>query len=84
MVSPFPATLVADVGLSVPVLAGSSSTRMGSPVEALAEGSSLGGVVDGGGMSGTTSSGPPCCRPSPTNPVMSITKIVSPMLASGK
>ena len=57
---------------------------MGSVGEPLAEGSPLGGVVDGGGMSGVTINGSSCCRSSPTSPAMSTEKIATPTFASGK
>lgn len=84
MVVPSPATLVAGVGLPAPELAGSSLIRMCSLAVALAGDPSLGGVVDGGSMSGAASDGSPCRRSSPASPAMSVAKRTVPALASGK
>ena len=69
MASLDPATLVAGGRLPVPMLAGSSSTKIGSSVEALAGDALAGGVVDGGGTTGASFSDAPwCCSSLPARP----------------
>jgi hypothetical protein len=70
--------------LPVPMFAGSSSSKVGSSVGALAGDALAGGVVDGGGTMGASSNDSPYCCPSPASPKILAAKVETSAPASGK
>ena len=83
-VVPTPPTFVAGMEPLPPKFTSSSSVRVGSVLGALVGDAPLGGVVDGGGLSGVALSGSSCCRSPPANPARSAPRDRAPTHTNGK